>query len=460
LVQELPAAEYEVMLRRRRTASQLFSSENVDLQRTEAELQTQQQSLMGGIRVEFAGETRTLQQLAPFLQDQDRDVREQAFRTGLAARQRHWAELEGIYDRLVELRTRIARNAGFHTYTPYRFLELGRYDYDERTCRQIQDAIAEHVVPAVHQLDRQRAARLGLARLRPWDLDVDEQGRPPLRPFQTQPQLVGLCRRLVAAVDPEFGTWLDELDRRDLLDLMSRTDKTPGGYQYQIDDDRVPFVFANSVGLHADLQTLLHESGHAMHSLLCRHYDLDSQRDYPIEIAETASMSMELMGLEHLDLVYPPESARTVYKKHLQGVLRTLTWIASIDAFQHWVHGQPAHDRDERRTAWLDIWRRFGDSVDWTDLGDARAMAWIRQSHLFTHPFYYIEYAIAQLAALQVWQQYRRDRKRAVANYRRALALGGSRPLPELFAAMEVQFDLSAPKLRELVDDVMAQMAN
>ena len=457
---DLPDQTYLVIVRRRRTQSALFRAENTDLQRQEAELQTRQQEIMGGISVAFDGQSLTLQQLGPYLERQDRTVREQAFRASLAARQSHWPELESLYDQLLALRTGIARNAGFSTYTPYRFLDLGRYDYTEQTCRSLHDAIAECVVPAVRQLDRRRAQRLGLPRLRPWDLEVDPEGRPPLRPFATEPELIALCRRLVAAVHPDFASWLDELVARDLLDLMSRKGKAPGGYQYQLEDERVPFIFANSVGVHHDVQTLLHECGHAFHSLLCRHHPLLGIRDYPIEIAETASMSMELLGLENLGLVYSADDQKRVYRKHLEGVLRTLTWIASIDAFQHWVYGQPNHTPDERRIAWLDIRRRFGGDVDWTGLEDAFAMQWIAQTHLFNHPFYYIEYGIAQLGALQVWQNYRRDPARAIAAYWGALAMGGSRPLPELFTAMNVRFDLSAASLRGLVDDVMERIGD
>lgn len=449
---------YEVMIRRRRTQADIFRAENTDLQRQEAELQTRHQALMGSITVEFDGRTRTLQQLGPYYESQDRAIRESAFRTSLAARKQRWPELEQIYDELIGLRTKIARNADFTTYTPYRFLELGRYDYTETTCRQFHDAIAQCVVPAVRELDGSRARRLGLSKLRPWDLEVDPEGRPPLRPFSTQEELIGLVRKIFGAVDPRFVEEFDALVERDLLDLMSRQGKAPGGYQYQLEDDRVPFIFANSVGVHHDVQTLLHEGGHAFHSLLCRDHDLLGLRDYPIEIAETASMSMELLGLEHLGVVYSADDGQRAYRKHLEGVLRTLTWIASIDAIQHWVYGRPNHTRAERRTAWLDIRRRFGGDVDWTGLEEAMAMQWIGQTHLFNHPFYYVEYGIAQLGALQVWSNYRKDRKGAIEAYRRALAMGGSRPLPELFAAAGVQFDLSAGMIRGLVEDVMQQL--
>ncbi len=455
----LDPKRFDVVVRRRRTQSALFRAENVELQRQEAELQTRQQAILGGITVEFDGKVLTLQQLGPYYESQDRAVREGAFRKALAARSARWPDLEEIYEALVRLRTTIARNADFTTYTPYRFQELGRYDYTEATCLRFHDAIAEAVVPAVRAADRARATKLGVPRLRPWDTDVDPAGRPPLRPFSTQQELIALCRRLFERVDPRFAAEFDELVRRDLLDLMSRKGKAPGGYQYQLEDERVPFIFVNGVGVHGDVQTLLHEGGHAFHSLACRHHDLLAFRDYPIEMAETASMSMELLGLEHLDAIYSPDDARRSRQKHLEGILRTLCWIASIDAFQHWVYGRPSHTPEERRVAWLDIRRRFGGDVDWSGLDDALAMQWIGQTHLFNHPFYYVEYGIAQVGALQVWSRYRKDPRAAVEAYRRALALGGTRPLPELFAAAGVEFDLSPTMLHRLVADLTAQIS-
>ena len=455
---DLDHDRFEVLVRQRRTQSEIFRAENTVLQRQEAELQTRQQALMGSITVEFDGATKTLQQMASYYDNNDRSVREAAWRASLAARRVHLDELEGIYDELIALRTQIARNADFTSFTPYRFLELGRYDYTEATCRELHDAIAECVVPAVRELDAARARRLGIEALRPWDLEVDPEGRPPLRPFETQEQIIAICREIFAAVDPRFAAEFDVLVERDMLDLMSRPGKAPGGYQYQLEDERLPFIFANGVGMHGDVQTLLHEGGHAFHSILCRHHDIIAFRDYSIEIAETASMSMELMGLEHLTKVYSAKDGQRAYGKHLEGVLRTLCWIASIDALQHWIYGKPDHSRDERRTAWLDIRRRFGGDIDWRGDEEALAMQWIAQTHLFNHAFYYIEYGIAQVAALQVWRNYRRDPAKAVEDYRAALTMGGTRTLPELFAAAGIEFDLTADKLRELVLDVMAQI--
>jgi oligoendopeptidase F len=455
----LDRERYGVLIRRRRTASEIFRKENTGLQQQEAELQTRQQALMGAITVPFEGKAHTLQQMAPYYENQDRALRERAYRASLAARQAAWAELEAIYDKMIALRTRMAQNAGFASYTPFRFLELGRFDYTAEDCLRLHAAVEQAVVPAMRQLDEERRRRLGVATLRPWDLEVDLTGRPPLRPFATEPELIGLCRSVFRRVDPRFDAEFGVLVERDMLDLMSRKGKAPGGYQYTLEDERVPFVFANAVGVHQDVQTLLHEGGHAFHTLLSRHHDLTAYRESPIEFAETASMSMELLGLENLSAKYAPDDARAAYRKHLEGVLRGLCWIASIDAFQHQVYASPTQTHEQRRGAWLQIRGRFGPQLDWSGIEDAQAMQWIAQPHLFTHAFYYVEYAIAQMAALQVWHNYRRDPRGAIEAYRRALALGGSRPLPELFATASVRFDLSPALLGELVADVMAQLS-
>lgn len=455
---QLDPKHYAVVIRKRRTQSEIFRAENTELQVKEAELQTQQQTIAGSITVEFDGKPHTLPQMAPYFESQDRNLREKAFAASLAARRQHWEKLEDTFDQLLALRGTMAKNAGFTNYTPYRFLELGRFDYGVQQCLAFHAAVENCVVPAVRKLDAIRTKQLALESLRPWDLEVDVDGRPPHRPFATQSELEDICKSVFHAVDPRFAAEFAVLGKHDLLDLMSRQGKAPGGYQYQLEDVRLPFIFANGVGLHQDVQTLLHEGGHAFHSLLCRHHDLLAFRDYPIEMAETASMSMELLGLENLTAAYTTDRAKTARKKHLEGILRTLTWIASIDAFQHWLYANQGHTRNQRRAAWVDIRNRFAPHIDWTGLQDAMAMQWVGQTHLFNHAFYYIEYGIAQIAALQVWRNYRSDKQAAVDDYRNACALGGSRPLPELFMAANVTFDLSQTMLQGLVEDVMKQM--
>lgn len=455
---QLDKARLGVLVRRRRTAASIFREANTLLQQEEAGLQARQQEVMGGISIDFEGRPHTLQQLAPYYESQDRALRERAWRAALAARRATWAELETVLDRLVALRTQMGRNAGFDTYTRFRFLELGRFDYTEADCIAFHRAVEQCVVPAVRRLDERRARALGLGALRPWDLEVDPEGRPPLRPFATEPQLVELCTRVFAAVDERFADEFAVLVEHQLLDLMSRKGKAPGGYQYTLEDTRLPFVFVNGVGIHQDVQTLLHEGGHAFHAILSRHFDLGAYRDSPIEFAETASMSMELMGLERIEAAYSAADARYAHARHLESVLRTLPWIASIDAFQHWLYANPQHTHDERRAAWISIRGRFAPAVDWSGLEDAAAMQWIAQGHLFQHAFYYVEYGIAQLAALQVWRNFRRDPRGAVSAYRTALSLGGSRTLPELFAAAGVEFDMGERLMGPLVDAVVQRI--
>ncbi|MEM7204345.1 MAG: M3 family oligoendopeptidase [Planctomycetota bacterium] len=450
---------YDLLLRRRRAAREIFRPANTELERSESELQARQQEIMGGISVSFRGEEMTLQQMGPFLESLERDTRREAYLAALEARRASWPELSRILTDLLRLRTQMAQNAGFDSYTPYRFQQLQRFDYGPDDCLRLHAAIQKVVVPAVERRNARRREELDVESLRPWDLDVDPAGRPPLRPFQSESELCQLVSATLNAVDPRFAEEFAVLEERELLDLMSRKGKAPGGYQYQLEDIRLPFVFANAVGTHRDVQTLLHEAGHAFHSILSRDEPLLDHRDAPIEFAETASMSMELMGLEEIATRYGVDDARHARVAHLEGVLRILPWIASIDAFQHWLYANPAHDEDARAAEWRAIRARFAPGVDYSGVEDALTWQWASQPHLYQHAFYYVEYGIAQVAALQIWRRYRGDAPAAVAAYRDALALGGSRPLPELFDAAGAEFDLSENMLERLVADVEEAMA-
>jgi len=459
LLAELPEDQFGVVIRKRRSAREIFREANTTLQAKEAEFQTRQQALMGSIVVEFEGEEYTPQQIAPFYLDQDRAVREAAHTASLNARRDTWPELHDLYDELVALRHQMGQNADFDSYTPFRFQQLQRFDYTPALCEQFHQAVEDAVVPAVARLNERRRQALGLDTLRPYDLEVDIDGAGPFRPFSTETELTELVQRIFAAVDPRFHEEFRILQDEDLLDLMSRKGKAPGGYQYTLEDVRLPFIFCNSAGTHKDVQTLLHEGGHAFHSILSRDHALIAYRHAPIEFAETASMSMELLGLENVAVVYGETDAARVKRHHLEGLLRILPWIATIDAFQHWVYANPQHTRAAREAAWLRILARFETGLDYTGIEDARANQWTGQTHLFNHAFYYIEYGIAQIAALQVWQAYRRDPAAAISAYRHGLSLGGSRPLPELFTAAGVQFDVSTPMLSALVADIEDAMA-
>ena len=307
-------------------------------------------------------------------------------------------------------------------------------------------------MPVARELQAQRRAQLKLETLRPWDLAVDPLNRPPLKPFTEVGEMVARTQKIFDRLDGELAGGFRQMDDLKLLDLDNRKGKAPGGYQSTLSESRLPFIFMNAVGLQRDVETILHEAGHAFHALAARDEDLFAYRSAPIEFCEVASMSMELLGNEFIEEFYSDADARRARRVHLEGIVGVFPWIATVDAFQHWIYTHPDHTRDERRKAWLDLMDRFGGDVDWGGYETARANLWHRQLHIFLHPFYYIEYGIAQLGALQVWANSKRDKAKALADYKKSLALGGSRPLPELFAAAGCRFEFSAKTIQPLTE--------
>jgi oligoendopeptidase F len=366
--------------------------------------------------------------------------------------------LDQLFDRMVRLRVEVAREAGFATFVEYAFRLRERFDYGVKETIEFQEAIERVVVPLSRQLQEERRKSLGVEALRPWDLTVDPLGRPPLRPFQDVERLAEGTESIFWGVDPELGGQFAYLRRQGLLDLGNRKGKAPGGYQTTLEDDRLPFIFMNAVGLDGDVRTLLHEGGHAFHALASRGERLAAYRESPIEFCEVASMTMELLGARNLEGFYKEEDARRSYRQLLEGIVQILPWIATVDAFQHWIYNHPEHTHAERRQAWTALLDRFGGSVDWSGYEEARAHYWHRQLHIFLYPFYYVEYGIAQLGALQIWRRSLTDRAGAVAVYRRALALGGARPLPELFEAAGARFEFREETLVPLIEAIRAEL--
>ena len=450
----LPRARYEVLLRALRVDIELFREENIPLETELAELDQRYSQVAGRMTVEFDGQVRTMPQMARFLEENDRALRERAWRAINDRRLQDRDEIDGIYDRMLALRQRIAVNAGFPNFRDFQHRRFKRFDYSPQDCIAMQDAIERHVVPIQRRLDAERAAQLGVAPLRPWDLGVDAHGRGPLRPFETAQQLVDGCSRMFHAMGGGLGEMFDTMRAGDCLDLESRAGKAPGGYQYQRQYSRTPFIFMNAAGMHRDLVTMVHEAGHAFHSILSKDDPLVDYRNAPTEFAEVASMSMELLTLPYHHEFYGAEECHRALRERLERFPSVMTWIATIDAFQHWIYTNPGHGRAERTEAWRGLMRRFGNDVSWDGCEEARDAAWQRQLHLFGMPFYYIEYGIAETGAIQMWIQSRRDQRQALENYRRGLALGGSRPLPELFASAGLRLDLSADLMAELAREV------
>jgi oligoendopeptidase F len=446
---------YALLARAIESRVALYRPENVPLETEDAKLKQQYQKITGAMTVTFRGREHTLQQMARYLDETDRALRQEAWELTARRRLADREAFEDIFDQMLDVRRRIATNAGYSEYRAYAFAERERFDYNAEDCLRFHDAVAATVVPLLGALWRRRRESLGIESLRPWDLAVDPAGRPPLRPFDDAGRLAAGAESIFGKVDPDFGRQFRFMRDNHLLDLESRKGKAPGGYQSSLHERRVPFIFMNAVGVDADLRTLLHEGGHAFHMLAARRDPLIEYRDSPLEFCEVASMAMELLAIPHIGEFYTSlADAKRSSDEHLEGIVRLFAWVATIDAFQHWLYTHQGHTRDERRRAWLDISRRFAPEVDFTGYEEIEAYGWHRQLHIFQVPFYYIEYGIAQVGALQVWLRARRDGAGAIRRYREALALGGTRTLPELFAAAGANFDFTADTLRPLMDEI------
>jgi oligoendopeptidase F len=450
--------QYAVFDLRRARAAEIFREENVAIQARDRELTTRWEGIQGAVTVEFRGKTRTPQQCAIFMEETDRATREDAFLVIARRRLEDRDEIDDIFDELLDLRGQIAANAGFENYRDYRFAELCRFDYTPADCEGFHEAVELEVLPALKKLAEERKDALGIDTLRQWDRFVGLSSREPLRPFTTVEEYIDVTRRVFRAVDPVFEKDFEILERNGLLDLMSRPGKAPGGYNYPVEDVRMPFIFFNAVGTHSDIQTLLHEGGHAFHTLATRDERLRDYREAPMEFCEVASMAMELFGLERIDSVYTDCDAREAKRNQLRSTVEDFSWFATIDAFQHWLYTNPGHGRDARREAWIDIYTRFQPFVDWTGREEIRDWMWQKQGHLFGSPFYYIEYAIAQIGALQAWINDRKDHVATVAAYRKSLRLGGSRRLPQLFETAGLRFAMDREMLGKLIPRVMARI--
>ena len=452
-------ARYEVLDRNTALHVELYREENVPLETEEAKLGQQYQKLSGSLTVQFRGEEKTLVQMGRYLEETDRALRQEAWELVANRRLQEAEKFETNFDELLKLREKIATNAGFPNYLQYAFRARGRFDYTPEDCVKFHTAIEKEVMPVLRQLQSERKNKLALPSLRPWDLAVDPTNQPPLRPFEQVDKMVSGTQQIFDKLDRDLAGGFQTMQTLKLLDLDNRKGKAPGGYQSTLSESRLPFIFMNAVGQQRDVETMLHEAGHAFHALATRDEDLYAYRSAPIEFCEVASMSMELLGNEFIETFYPAADAKRARREHLEGVVEVFPWIATVDAFQHWIYSHPGHTRAQRRAAWLELMNRFGGDVDWTGFEEARANLWHRQLHIFLHPFYYVEYGIAQLGALQVWANSKEDKAKALRDYQNALALGGSRPLPELFSAAGCRFDFSTETVKPLVKLVETELA-
>jgi oligoendopeptidase F len=458
-INELDQQLYFTYLRSVKKSISLFREENIPLQ---AEIAVQQQKfgqITGALMVEINGETYTLQQVAKFLENDDRNLREDVYRKIQSKRLESKDSLNELYDSLIVLRNKEAANAGFENYRDYRFEELGRFDYTKEDCYKFHEAVKLHVLPLVNEIYKKKKQKLGLDTLRPWDLEAEPAGIKPLRPFATGDELLTKSIDCFSKLRPFFGLCLQRMQQMQHFDLESRKGKSPGGYNCPLAESGAPFIFMNAAGQMSDVTTMVHEGGHAIHSFLAHPLPLNGFKEYPMEIAEVASMAMELFSMDHWDSFFTDENDLLRAKEHqLERVITIFPWIAIIDKFQHWVYENAVHTHTERTNAWTNILKEFSDSIiDYSGLEMYRENAWQRQLHLFEVPFYYIEYGIAQLGAIGMWMQYKQNKEDALDKYCKALSLGGTQTLPELYKTAGLEFDFSPEKIKILMEFVKKQ---
>jgi len=452
-----------IFLRELETDVEIFRAENVPRMAALEEMEATYDKITGGLTVDWDGEPKTIPELQPYLLDRDRRVRERAFRLGSAAYLEKRDEIANLFHEMVATRHALGREAGFENFRDYSFAAKYRFDYSADDCMRFHEAVEVAVLPAILRLHEERRRQLGVDSLKPWDLQVQPGRDKRLTPFSTMPEFLAGAQRIFDRIDPELAGFFRQMIDHRLLDLESRQGKSPGGYCTRLPKRGEPFIFMNAVGVHDDVNTLAHESGHAFHTYLMRPIRYMWQRTTGHEAAELASMVMELLAAPHIEKptgFYSATDAAVAQIDHLEDILIGLPHIACVDAFQHWIYtdgieASPA-DRDAK---WLELRERFEPGVDYTGLDAERVSRWYRQSHIHTIPFYYIEYGLAQLAALQVWRRARRDPADALARYKAALSFGGTRTLPEIFATAGASLVFDSVTMVELVAEVEARIA-
>lgn len=462
LMKELDAEKYFTYFRNIRKSIELFREENIPLQAELSVMQQQYGVISGKMTVTVNGKEYTLQQAAKFLESHDRALREEVYRKISERRLQDKEQLNSLYDNLIEKRNKEALNAGFLNYRDYRFKELGRFDYTAADCYTFHEAVKQHVLPLINIIYQKKKEKLGVDTLRPWDIDAEPEGIKPLHPFKTSDELIKKSIECFTRLRPFFGDCLKKMQELKHLDLESRKGKAPGGYNCPLAESGAPFIFMNAAGQMHDVTTMLHEGGHAVHSFLAHPLELNGFKEYPMEIAEVASMSMELMSMDQWEIFFSDAGDMQRAKEHqLERVITIFPWIAIIDKFQHWIYENPSHTHEQRTGKWNEILQEFQDDIiDYSGLEEYRSNLWQKQLHLFEVPFYYIEYGIAQLGAIGMWMQFKNNRQLAIDNYCSALALGGTKTLPQLFETAGLQFDFSPERIKVLMDFVRKEMEN
>lgn len=452
---------FDIMIRSLKKDIEIFREENIPLY---TEITTEQQKyaqMSGAMTVEIDGQEKTLQQASVLLMSTDRNKRQEVYHKITNRRLKDKGELDALFSKLISLRNHVALNAGFKNFRDYMFKALGRFDYTPQDCVNFHDSIRSQVVPILNEFARERKAALQVDTLRPWDKAVDPEGKNPLKAFDNGHDLTEKTIQCFYKLDPYLGQCLSVMKEMGHLDLESRKGKAPGGYNYPLSEIGVPFIFMNATSTLRDMVTIMHEGGHAIHNFLTRELELNDFKSTPSEVAELASMSMELISMDHWDIFFTnPDDLKRAKREHLEDLIETLPWVATIDKYQHWLYENPTHSPEERRQNWNRIFDEFSDTVtDWSGLQEAKDYLWQKQLHLYEVPFYYIEYGMAQLGAIAVWRNYRADKQKGLQGYMNALKLGYMKSIPEVYQAANIRFDFSREYIKELMEFVKKELA-
>lgn len=451
---------YDIMIREIKKEIELFRKENIPLF---TEMQTESQKygqISGAMSVELDGEELTMQQAAVELQKTDRKHREKVYNLISERRLKDKEELDNLFDNLISIRHKVATNSGFDNYRDYKFKSMGRFDYTAQDCFDMHDSIETEVVPLLNELANQRKTQLAINDLKPWDKAVDPEGKSPLKAFDSGEDLLRKSIKCFNRIDPYFGKCLETMNKLGHLDLVSRKGKAPGGYNYPLAESGVPFIFMNSTSTLRDMVTLMHEGGHAVHAFLADALELNDFKNTPSEVAELASMSMELISMDAWDEFFDnKEDLKRAKREHLEQLIETLPWVATIDKFQHWIYEHPNHSQEERKSAWERIFDSFSDTItNWNGLEVNKDYLWQKQLHLYEVPFYYIEYGMAQLGAIAVWKNYKQDKVKGLEGYKAALKLGYTKSIPEIYKAANIKFDFSRAYIKELIRFIKSEI--
>jgi len=451
---------YPIMIRELEKEARIFREENIPLKTEEQNEAQNFGKISGAMTVKIDGKEMTLQQAANLLQSTERKVRKKAYKKITKRRLEDKDPLNALFTKLITIRDKIGKNADFANYRDYMFDAMGRFDYEPQDCFDFHEAVEKEVVPMLNDLAATRKLKLGMKSLRPWDKAVNPEGRPPLKPFTTGKELTQKTIEAFGGLDAYLGERIAIMREMGHLDLESRKGKAPGGYNYPLSETGVPFIFMNATSNLRDMVTMMHEGGHAVHSFLTRDLELTNFQHTPSEVAELASMAMELISMDQWQLFFPnEEELKRAKREHLEQIIETLPWVATIDKFQHWVYENPEHDIKQRVAQWNQIFSAFSDNItDWEGLEEEKSHLWQKQLHLYEVPFYYIEYGFAQLGAIAVWKNYRDDPQKGLEGYKNALKLGYTKTIPEVYEAANIKFDFSPEYIKSLMQFVRDEL--